>query len=66
MPCYDGREADDRAEAHRKVELLTRVACEMAKLLAEDVPSSIPHLSQEAQDWIAEHRKLDAKHAGQP
>lgn len=55
MPCYDGREEQDRIDAHAKVERLTRVACELAKFASKFKRG----FSHETTEWMAEHAALD-------
>jgi hypothetical protein len=69
MPCRDGGplsvDEDDLKSARselravkKRLDLATRVACEIEKHLAA---ADWVHLSSEAQAWIKEHREADAK-----
>lgn len=55
MPCYDDRRDEDEAEMKLRLDLATRVACELAKFIKGEVSQ----LSQESSDWISEHESMD-------
>lgn len=58
MPCYDSRDDIEHNSSNERLDLATRVACEMAKLIKR---SQLEHsLSREAQVWISDHEATDA------
>jgi len=60
MPCYDSRDDDDRKLTKERLDLATRVACELSKHL-QKLESGEKHfyLSQETKNWIKEHKRVD-------
>ena len=57
MPCMDGPTAEDDARmAQERADVNARVACEVLRLLTS---AQIGRLSQEAQQWWAEHLIAD-------
>jgi hypothetical protein len=56
MPCYDSRVEDERNEIIDRLNKATRIACELSYLLSE---SAVEKLSDEAVDWIIQHRVKD-------
>lgn len=61
MPCYDSRNdpAEIMKESKQRLDLATRVACEMSKIIKEAGLGN--KLSSEAYDWTVEHEKMDAE-----
>lgn len=59
MPCYDSRD-DDNSELYTKINRLTRVACDMAKVIK--TVGQFGRLSFESRQWVAEHEALDRQH----
>lgn len=63
MPCYDSRNDPDnvrretRAESANKINLLTRVACDLAAVLQRRGPEE--DLQPAPCQWIAEHAAWD-------
>lgn len=53
MPCFDSRESADREEARKRLDLATRLLCEVMRDGAVESPS------MELQKWWAEHHKDD-------
>lgn len=59
MPCYDGREEEDRAEARRRLDDATRAACESIRTLIS-VGTQPPAF---AIQWYEEHKRRDEERA---
>lgn len=63
MPCYDSRDHDN-SELYDKIELLTRVSCDLARALrATATAGQFLDVSQETLDWIRQHDLEDKRHA---
>ena len=61
MPCYDSRDDDDRRLTKERLDLATRVACELSKHLRRlESGEKYFYLSREAKDWIKKHERMDA------
>lgn len=55
MPCTDGRDREAREEVSRRLNLVTRLLCEVMA----DI-DSYRYVSDELREWWAEHQKVDA------
>ena len=55
MPCYDPRSDEDDVEMQRRLDLATRVACELGKIVRRYKVA----ISREAVKWLEEHDRLD-------
>lgn len=59
MPCDSGPSLWEVEQARERYELMTRVSCEIAKLI--EGTSLWRKLSPEAIEWVEEHREIDRK-----
>lgn len=59
MPCYDGREAQDREEERNRLDLATSVACEVLGKYV--IHYSVDNLSKEARNWWSLHQAEDKR-----
>lgn len=65
MPCYDERNSADyaregaKAESREKIDILTRVACDLSNVLrARGTPADLHPVTQA---WIKAHDEWDAR-----
>jgi hypothetical protein len=67
MPCYDGREETELRVLQERLDLATRVACELWRALnAECQREPHPPLSVETLAWAREHEAMDRDRAREP
>lgn len=59
MPCYDTRDASDRANVAEAARAATRAACDMLQALRDD--SGRHCLTEETLAWVSKHDAEDAE-----
>lgn len=58
MPCRTDYDNDD---SDVELELVTRVACELARIIKRHVPSFGHLVSKETQRWVSKHEEADRR-----
>jgi hypothetical protein len=62
-PCHDSRDEEDRRAMKGRLDLATRLLCDLCKSI--DGTGMMKQTDPELQEWWADHQRHDAKFAGE-